>query len=175
MEFNSKKGTIVIREATKKDAKELIKYIHTVSKETEFLLFSDGEFNPTIEEEQNFLESIIQRENQIFLIATIDNKVIAAFDYQGGTRKKIEHTGALGISILKEYWGIGLGTKLFEVFFDWAKSNNITTKVDLSVMTHNKRAIQLYKKMGFEIEGTIKNAVFMNDQYYDYYAMGICF
>jgi RimJ/RimL family protein N-acetyltransferase len=38
-------------------------------------------------------------------------------------------------------------------------------------MVHNERAIALYKKMGFEIEGTKKRSMRIDGQYVDEYYM----
>jgi Acetyltransferases, including N-acetylases of ribosomal proteins len=45
------------------------------------------------------------------------------------------------------------------------------TRLELTVMVHNERAIALYKKMGFEIEGTKKRSMRIDGQYVDEYYM----
>jgi len=37
----------------------------------------------------------------------------------------------------------------------------------------NEKAISLYKKLGFEIEGQLKNAVYIDGKYFDNYIMGL--
>jgi RimJ/RimL family protein N-acetyltransferase len=44
-------------------------------------------------------------------------------------------------------------------------------RLELSVMTHNERGIALYKKMGFEIEGTKRASIYVNGNYVDEYLM----
>jgi RimJ/RimL family protein N-acetyltransferase len=73
-----------------------------------------------------------------------------------GRNNRVKHVVHIGISVLKSHWGIGIGAKLFSIMEAWAKSDGIV-RLELTVMTHNERGIALYKKMGFEIEGTKKH------------------
>jgi L-phenylalanine/L-methionine N-acetyltransferase len=45
------------------------------------------------------------------------------------------------------------------------------TRVELSVYTDNAAAVALYKKFGFEIEGTRRRYAFRNGEYADAYSM----
>jgi RimJ/RimL family protein N-acetyltransferase len=74
------------------------------------------------------------------------------------------------IGILEQFTGKGIGTQLFQMLEAWARSNDIH-RLELTVMTHNERAIALYKKMGFEIEGIKKHSLFVNGEYVDEYYM----
>jgi len=50
--------------------------------------------------------------------------------------------------------------------------NNGITRIGLKVRTDNDRAIALYRKTGFEIEGKLKKFMRVNDNYFDFYQMG---
>ncbi|MCE3254847.1 MAG: putative N-acetyltransferase [Rickettsiaceae bacterium] len=64
----------------------------------------------------------------------------------------------------------GLGTIFFsEVINSLAKEG--ITKIELNVETDNTRAISFYKKLGFEIEGTRKNALDREGEFIDNYSM----
>ncbi len=45
------------------------------------------------------------------------------------------------------------------------------SRLELQVYTDNEAAIGLYKKFGFEIEGTLRRMSFRDGQYVDAYAM----
>jgi RimJ/RimL family protein N-acetyltransferase len=72
--------------------------------------------------------------------------------------------------ILQDFTGQGIGTQLFIAMEQWARQQQLH-RLELMVMTHNIAAIALYKKQGFEIEGTRKHAYIINDQYADEYYM----
>ena len=44
-------------------------------------------------------------------------------------------------------------------------------RIDLNVNTQNNNAVSLYKKLGFEIVGTLHKEIFVNGEYFDEYDM----
>ena len=98
---------------------------------------------------------------------------MSTLSFSGGQRNRIKHCGELGMTVQRRYWEIGIGTLMLEVFIAWAKRTNIIKKVNLRVRTDNKRAISLYERMGFVIEGTIRKEIFIDGKFYDHYWMGL--
>ncbi|MGQ4872690.1 MAG: GNAT family N-acetyltransferase [Promethearchaeia archaeon] len=78
-----------------------------------------------------------------------------------------EHVGILGIIINKKYRNMGLGKQLIDFAIREAKKVNNKKKLILSCFSHNEHAINLYKKMGFEIVGLRKKQYYMNSRFYD--------
>ena len=54
----------------------------------------------------------------------------------------------MGIGILKEYWGLGLGKALTKACIQCAKEAGYT-QVELNVVAENEAAISLYQSLGF--------------------------
>lgn len=79
------------------------------------------------------------------------------------------HIGRFAMAIAKEFWGQGLGRKLLELMEDHTRTIGIS-RVEAMVRTQNDRGIRLYTRMGYEIEGTRKQAVVIDgepqDEYY---------
>lgn len=163
---------IIIKEATPKDAHALIHYVNTISDESDFLTFGVGEFNISLKEEEKILEDYLARENAIYLIATHENKIVGSLNFSGGTRSRISHTGELGVSVLKEYWGNGIGTSLIKYLINWAEESGIIKKINLGVREDNAKAIGLYKKLGFREEGKITREFLIDKVYYSALVMG---
>ena len=65
-----------------------------------------------------------------------------------GTRDKLRHRAEFGISVLRAYWGLGLGRALTEACIQCAKEAGYE-QLELTVVAENERAIALYKKAGF--------------------------
>ena len=87
-----------------------------------------------------------------------------------GFDNRIKHSAYIVVGILKEYCGKGVGTRLFNNLLEWTELNGIT-RLELTVMTNNEKAIKLYKKFGFEIEGIKKNSMIVEGKYVDEYYM----
>ncbi len=96
----------------------------------------------------------------------LEEKILYVFQHQGqdaGMFKLIplqhrtSHIAYLGgLAIAPEYAGQGLAPKMFEVIFGLAQKLQIK-RIELSVATHNQRAIKLYEKVGFQTEGILRN------------------
>ena len=54
----------------------------------------------------------------------------------------------MGISVLKEYWSLGLGKALSKACIQCAKEAGYT-QLELNVVAENDAAIALYKSLGF--------------------------
>lgn len=84
---------------------------------------------------------------------------------------RLRHSAGIGIMVHKAYQGNGAGQKLMEALLDVADNWLMLVRVELTAFTDNERAIKLYHKMGFEIEGTKQKAAIRNGQYADEYMM----
>ena len=73
----------------------------------------------------------------------------------------------------QEYQGKGIGTSIIQQLIDWAKGNEVTTRIQLDTRTDNELAVKLYQSFGFEIEGCLKNSTLLDGKYYDLYVMGM--
>ena len=78
-------------------------------------------------------------------------------EFVGYISIRIENNiGEIGMSVLKNYQGKGIGSKLTSYIIDFARSNNCK-KIKLAVWENNIKAINLYKKFGFIIKSEKKN------------------
>ncbi|MCM1991875.1 GNAT family N-acetyltransferase [Oceanirhabdus seepicola] len=162
---------ILITTPTKEDAKEVLEFRKCAYEESDFLLRYPDELNITEEQQGNFLDKMIESQLNVFICLKVGNKIIANSNVNGNDKRKCRHIGSIGISIRKDYWGKGLGTKLFEKILEWADEMNIS-RLTLEVDATNERGIALYKKFGFEIEGTHKMTTRLSDgTFRDSYSM----
>lgn len=69
-----------------------------------------------------------------------------------GGRRKVAHRARFGISILKEYWGMGIGRVLMDACIDCAP-RACYAQLELEVVADNERALSLYRRTGFEEYG----------------------
>lgn len=164
---------IVIRPAGTNDAHELIEYIEKISSESDNLTFGPGEFGITVEQEVNFLENMSNIENAIYLVAHNGKRIVGSLNFSGGSRPRIAHTGEFGVSVLKAYWGNGIGTELIKYLLQWCRKSGIIRKVNLRVRTDNENAIHVYRKLGFAEEGMITREFCIDGRFYDTLSMGL--
>lgn len=161
-----------IRNVIPEDASNLIDYLSLISGESDNLTFGPGELKISVEDETKFIENAIKSRHQYLIIAEIGGLVIGTLNFIGGTKPRLAHSGEFGVSVLKEYWGNGIAYKMISLLIKWARENKVT-KINLIVREDNEKAINLYKKLGFEIEGLIRRRFFIDGEYYNSYQMGL--
>jgi L-phenylalanine/L-methionine N-acetyltransferase len=65
-----------------------------------------------------------------------------------------------GLAIHPTYAGKGFGVKMMQEIIDFANQEGYK-RMELSAATENLRAIELYKKVGFEAEGIMKKYTYL--------------
>lgn len=165
--------TIILREAVKEDAGSMIEYLGRIAGESDFLTFGPGELVPTLEQETAVIEGMRNVANKVMIVAVVGNRIIGSMSFAGGTRSRVQHTGELGISLAKDYWGMGIGTSMMSYLIEWAKASKVVRKLNLQVRSDNARAITLYKKLGFFEEGTNTRGFYINGKFFDFIQMGL--
>ena len=169
-----KNGQILtIREVLVEDAPAVLTYLEDISGETDFLSFGPGEFDLTLAEEEGHIRQCLASDNLLFLLGSIDDTVVALLHFEGGRRPRTRHSGGLGMSVRKPYWGLGIGSSMLDTLIDWARETQVITKINLRVRTDNQRAIHLYQRKGFVVEGTISREIWLHDRYFDTHWMGL--
>jgi ribosomal protein S18 acetylase RimI-like enzyme len=82
------------------------------------------------------------------------------------------HGGVLGVGVLQDYRGQGIGTALIRAAIDMARATGLT-RIELTVREQNARAIELYERLGFVREGVKRNAVRVDGDYENLICMGL--
>jgi len=164
---------LLIREAMVEDARAVLDYVEDISGESDFLSFGPGEFEITEAEEKDFLRKCHDLDNQLYIVGLIDDTVVSTLIFSAGRRPRVRHSGEFSMSVRKQYWGLGIGSLMLGTLIDWARGTRIVKKINLRVRTDNQRAIVLYKRKGFVIEGTIRREAFLDGKYFDHHWMGL--
>ncbi|MBR2572243.1 MAG: GNAT family N-acetyltransferase [Clostridia bacterium] len=117
--------------------------------ETDYLLSYPDENSFDPEQEARFLEEKLNSPFEAEIIAVADGKVVGTAGIEAvGTKCKVRHRAEFGISILKEYWGLGLGRALVNACIRCARDAGYA-QVELTVVADNTRAVSLYRSVGF--------------------------
>ena len=82
-----------------------------------------------------------------------------------------QHVAGIGIAVRDDYHGQGIGSQLLTEALTIADDWLNLSRIELMVYVDNKPAIGLYKKFGFEIEGTLTKYAFRAGKYVDAYTM----
>ncbi|MDD3027273.1 MAG: GNAT family N-acetyltransferase [Erysipelotrichaceae bacterium] len=159
-----------IAHANPTDALKIIEYLKLVGNETDNLSFSGDSILINEIDEASMIASISKMNNSCMILAWLDDRIIGIGSLEGLTSKRFSHRSSLGVSVKKDYWGLGIGTHLIDELIEYAYEHNLDV-LDLEVITSNERAIKLYQSFGFEIIGTYRNYSKVGDKSLDAYVM----
>lgn len=163
--------TLIIRKAEEKDAEKFLEYFNTVGAETDFLGFGAEGPRVSLEEEKEIFKNSTPK--NFFLIAEIDEKIVGSCSISTNEKRlRSLYFGELGIVVLKDFWGMGIGYNLMSEAIRYGKEAGLR-KINLDTREDNKNAILLYKKLGFKEEGIITRGTFINDKFYNLLVMGL--
>lgn len=112
------------------------------------------------------------REGNYILVACVGGEVIGHLSihtFPNSPRRK--HMASIGMGVHDEWQGKGIGTALMTSMVDFAENWLNITRIELQVFIDNEPAVRLYKKFGFEIEGTLRNFAYREGGFVDVYTM----
>ena len=164
--------SLVISKASVDDAAKIINFLNKVGGETDFLTFGANEFPLTVEQEKETIVECLERNICLMLIAKVGDEIVSQLFLQRSNKQRLAHISDIAVSVSKDFWGKSIGKHMMLTAIEWAKQNKIT-KIQLQVQADNDRAVQLYKNLGFNIEGKITRATKINENYHDDLLMGL--
>lgn len=156
-----------IEKAKVSDAAAVLEYLKQIGGETDNLTFGVEGLPCSVEDEEKYIKSLEESTSSVMFTAKINGVIVGDAHFSSSTRERIKHRGEIGISVLKDYWGKGVGSKLMESIIDFAKNTAGCEIIALQVRSDNERAINLYKKYGFEKIGQFKGYLKINGEYID--------
>jgi RimJ/RimL family protein N-acetyltransferase len=161
---------IIIRQITVDDAAAFLAMRAQVDLETRFMMLEPGERQTTVEQERERIANMLKADNKQTFLAEDDGQLVGWLWANGGDFRRNHHCVHIVIGIKAAYTNQGIGTRLFQACEAWARERGLH-RLELTVMTHNQLGIALYKKMGFQIEGTAPDALRVDGEYVDLHYM----
>lgn len=169
-EFIAKNGKkITIKTPEISDAKKLVETMITIIEESSsFLLASSEVFKDYLENISKEEEFIKSRQNgpEYFICVYDEEKIIGDCELRFMNSNKTKHRSEIGIVLLREYQGIGIGSFLFDELINIAKGLPEIEQIELDVISTNEIAKHLYMKKGFIKTGDIPHQLKLSDGQY---------
>jgi putative acetyltransferase len=109
---------------------------------------------------------------ELHLVAEADGRVIGGAGlHAAGAAVRRRHVMNVGMSVAGDRQGQGVGTQLLTALCHHADRWVGALRLELTVYTDNRRAIALYRKHGFEVEGTHRAFALRDGVYVDAHTM----
>ena len=164
-EFILKDGRkALIRNPKDEDIKEMLDYLYKSSGETHFLLRYPEECTKYTEQgERELFDRVNASENETMLVCFVEGRIAGNCHISWSKSIKTGHRANVAIALLKDYWNLGIGTRMFQELIRIAESNERIMQLELEYIEGNARARALYEKMGFRITGVRPDAIRLKD------------
>jgi RimJ/RimL family protein N-acetyltransferase len=142
----------------------------SVAGERRYLALLDA---PALEEAREFVRTLHDAGFPHF-VATIGKRVVGWCDIAPLNRAVYRHVGVLGIGVVADFRGRGVGSALMRAALAQAHEIGLT-RVELTVRASNHVAVALYRKFGFAVEGTKRKAIKVDGVYEDLLLMALLY
>jgi len=101
-----------------------------------------------------------------------EERIVGTTSLSFNTHEIFRHKAELGVTVHDDYQNMGIGTAMLKHLLSIARMKTLR-KIWLLVNTDNDRAVYLYKKIGFEIEGKLSKERYFDGKFGDQYRMAI--
>ncbi len=156
----------LLRAPEESDAEIMLEYLRTTSAETPYVSRGPEEVRTDLEEEREFLRKAAENPRRLMVSAFVEGQLAGSCSFAPVLeRNRTRHRCTVGISLYRAFWGMGIGTALMGEILQYTKIAGFE-QAELDVVSANAPALALYKKMGFEVTGTIPHAFKYKDGSY---------
>jgi len=161
---------VLVRESTLADAESFRACLDAVARERRWLAMLAA---PPLDEVRAFLERQ-RRLGMVQLVAAEGSRVVGWCDVIPKQIDGFRHSSDLGMGLLRDQRGRGLGRALLEGTLERARSSGLL-RVELEVYAGNTAAIALYEHCGFRHEGRRRRARRLDGAFEDVIEMALLF
>ena len=138
-----------LRNGVESDGQAVFDNFNLTHGETDYLLNYPDENAFDVMQESQFLKEKTESKNEMQIVAVVDNVVVGTAGIGAiGAKYKVRHRAEFGISVAKEFWGLGIGQALTTACIACARAAGYI-QLELNVVAENTRAISMYEKNGF--------------------------
>lgn len=165
--------SISIRTVVPGDAEAITAFFLAVDNETKYLLFEPGERTRGPDGWRTRIDEIRGEDHNEIFVAVDDarpGELAGVLFVLGEVRRRLRHTISPMVAIRQAYAGQGIASRLFAAMDEWARAHKIH-RIYLHVQADNHRAVALYHRLGYHVEGFHRHAVLLDGQWVDDYTM----
>ena len=170
--MNAERNPIRIRIARPYDAAALLDLKRQLDEETAFMMYEPGERDSSVQDLGRELAGVARSPNSVILLAELGDQLVGYLELTGGSFRRSRATAYLVIGVRAAAAGRGIGTGLLLHAKDWAAAHGLH-RLELTVMARNTRAIRLYERMGFSVEGRRSECLLIDGRFIDELTMAM--
>lgn len=157
---------LLLRNSITADAETVVNFFKVTADESENLSFSSDEYKVSPYQEKIAISNFNRDDKSIMVLGFIDDVLCCIAELISPAEIRLSHNVEYSITVLKNFWGMGIGNIVTDELIKFAKSKNIKN-ITLSTRRENSAAINLYKKYGFKTVGVKKDYICIDGNFDD--------
>lgn len=157
-----------IRLIREEDIPAFHQLLDSIAREKKYLAMVQA---PPIDRTREFVLGNIRMGHAQY-VAERDGELLGWVDVTPGQRDSTRHSGALGMGVAAGSRGQGIGRRLLATAIAHCWDMGLR-RIELEVFVTNARAIALYEKLGFRLEGRLRSARLIDGAYQDVLHMAL--
>jgi RimJ/RimL family protein N-acetyltransferase len=161
--------TYTIRPARPGDATRLLDLQRALDRESRFMLLEPEERTT---DPVRLRDRLSEEADPSYTIVADDGGLAGYIEVTVLPFARARRTGYVVMGVRAARAGQGVGTALLQAAAEQARRQGMR-RLELTVMTHNRRALGLYLTCGFEVEGLRRSALVLDGTNTDEYYMGL--
>lgn len=123
------------------------------------------------QEEEWYEEYVSDEDSSVNFVIVVDDTPIGSLGLHG--IDDVNGSTEIGIFLAEEYWGDGYGTEAARLATDYAFAQHRRHRVVARVFEFNDASANVWEKLGFELEGTHRDEMFVDGEYHDVRYYGV--
>ncbi len=132
-------------------------------------VFTGFEKRVSRREEKKYLAdqlTAVKKGHSISVLAEADGRIVGNGNVDPGPYNETRHHAHLGLTILADYRGKGIGREMVKVLLLEARRVGLKS-IEVEFLSTNDAAIRTYRKAGFKEVGRIPRKVFRDGRFFD--------
>lgn len=156
----------IIRLIETEDARSFIRLQEQIYAQSEFEYYEPNVQHLTVQVVRKQMAEWRKFKRQTILLCITNGEFAGYSRITGYKEQRLQHAATIRIGVLKKFENTGIGTALLQNSIKWAQQNGVE-RLEAAIMSHNNKAIVLFEKQGFAVEGTKRHSVKIDNDYYD--------
>jgi RimJ/RimL family protein N-acetyltransferase len=161
---------LIIQPITVSEGAKLNQLLKKIESESHYMLYDPGERTTSDQEQTAFIERMLKSPRSTILVAREADQLLGFIAIMGENLNKKTHSRYIAMGVLDEFKGRNIGSRLMEAAIHFCNEQQVA-RMELTVVASNQRAIKLYQKYGFELEGTKRQSLKIQGQLADEFYM----
>lgn len=149
------------RRATIADYEALFHLMLKLDFDSKYMLLEPYERLEHKEKELKKIYEYLGSEHHVIFFLTDGIELLGYIHGERGQYRRNMHTLSIVIGILDKYTGIGYGRLLLNEIENWAVNNEVS-RIELTTMKNNHKAVKFYIKNGFQSEGVRRGSLIVD-------------